>query len=131
MSPLASLFFTPSPTHSTSSHGFHPLKFSLTTTIMSTMRDHILLVPKPLIGLRFVQLVTAVAILGLSAYGVTYLSFDGDSLTLFTVSGLFYSPGQAMINLTPGHCDDDHHSVHHRCRACNACGLQLLGYFGS
>jgi hypothetical protein len=55
---------------------------------MLTARDHILPVPTFLLGLRIVQLVTAVAILGLAAFGVTYIAFDGDSLTLFTVSAL-------------------------------------------
>ena len=49
-------------------------------------REHVLKVPAVVLGLRIVQLATAVAILGLAAYGVTYLSFDGDDLTLFTVS---------------------------------------------
>jgi hypothetical protein len=51
---------------------------------MST-RDHILNVPKAVFGLRIAQLVIAVVILGLAAYGVTFSSFDGDGLTLFTV----------------------------------------------
>lgn len=56
----------------------------------STMSDrqHILQVPKVVLGLRIVQLATAVAILGLAAYGITYLSFDGDDLILFTVNSL-------------------------------------------
>ncbi|PQE10422.1 Integral membrane protein [Rutstroemia sp. NJR-2017a WRK4] len=37
-----------------------------------------------LLGLRIAQLVVAVAVLGLSAYGVYYLSFDGDNMTLFS-----------------------------------------------
>jgi len=47
-------------------------------------REHILQVPVVVTGLRIVQLVVALATLGLAAYGVTYLSFDGDDLTLFT-----------------------------------------------
>ncbi|RFU32237.1 hypothetical protein B7463_g4113, partial [Scytalidium lignicola] len=47
-------------------------------------REHFVEAPKFLLGIRIAQLVTAIAILGLSAYGVTYLSFDGDDLTLFT-----------------------------------------------
>jgi hypothetical protein len=49
-------------------------------------RDHILALPPVVLGLRIVQLVTAVAILGLAAYGIEFLSFDGDGLTLFTGS---------------------------------------------
>ncbi|KAM3067842.1 hypothetical protein ACMFMG_011326 [Clarireedia jacksonii] len=37
-----------------------------------------------LLGLRIAQLVVAVAVLGLSAYGIYYLSFDGDNMTLFS-----------------------------------------------
>ncbi|KAH8821484.1 hypothetical protein F5884DRAFT_89154 [Xylogone sp. PMI_703] len=47
-------------------------------------REHFLDTPKFLLGIRIAQLATAIAILGLSAYGVTFLSFDGDDLTLFT-----------------------------------------------
>ncbi|APA10456.1 hypothetical protein SS1G_07042 [Sclerotinia sclerotiorum 1980 UF-70] len=36
----------------------------------------------PLLGLRIAQLVLAIIILGLSAYGVYWLVFDGDALTL-------------------------------------------------
>jgi hypothetical protein len=39
-----------------------------------------------LLGLRIAQLVVAVAVLGLSAYGVYWLAFDGDEITLFSVS---------------------------------------------
>lgn len=51
---------------------------------MSTSRDHILAAPLFTNGLRIAQLVVAIVILGLSAYGVTFFSFDGDDLTLFT-----------------------------------------------
>jgi len=64
------------------------IKVEVHIAIMSTTRDHILRVPTFLLGLRVVQLVTAVAILGLAAFGVTYFAFDGDSLTLFSVSAL-------------------------------------------
>jgi hypothetical protein len=47
--------------------------------------DHVLPTSKPLIGLRATQLITAIIILGLAAYGVTNYSFDGNSLILFTV----------------------------------------------
>lgn len=51
--------------------------------VMST--THILPLPKAVFGLRIAQLVVAVVILGLSAYGVTFYAFDGASLSLFTV----------------------------------------------
>jgi len=49
---------------------------------MST--SHVLPLPKAVFGLRIAQLVLAVVILGLAAYGVTFFAFDGDSLMLFT-----------------------------------------------
>jgi hypothetical protein len=51
-------------------------------------RDHLLVLPPFVLAFRILQLVTAVVILGLSAYGVTFLSFDGDDLTLFTARPL-------------------------------------------
>jgi hypothetical protein len=51
----------------------------------STSGNHIVVVPSFVLGLRILQLVVAIVILGLAAYGVTFLSFDGDSLSLFTV----------------------------------------------
>jgi len=50
---------------------------------MST-HSHILPLPKAVFVLKIVQLVIAVIILGLAAYGVTFVAFDGDSLMLFT-----------------------------------------------
>jgi hypothetical protein len=49
-------------------------------------REHILAVPKAVLGLRIVQLIVAVVILGLAGYGITYYAFDGDSLMLFSKS---------------------------------------------
>jgi len=40
--------------------------------------------PTLLLVFRILQLVTAIAILGLAAYGITFWSFDGDDLTMFT-----------------------------------------------
>jgi len=47
-------------------------------------RDHLLAVPFFTHGLRIAQLVVAIIELGLTAYGVTFWAFDGDSLMLFT-----------------------------------------------
>lgn len=45
----------------------------------------------PLLGLRIAQLVLAIIILGLSAYGVYWLVYDGDALTLSSVRSVrFY-----------------------------------------
>jgi len=51
---------------------------------MASSRAHVLVLPKALFVLRVFQLATALAILGLAAYGITFLSFDGIDLTLFT-----------------------------------------------
>jgi len=51
---------------------------------MAGPRDHVLALPQFILAFRILQLVTALAILGLAAYGITYLSFDGIDLTLFT-----------------------------------------------
>jgi hypothetical protein len=56
---------------------------------MITTGDHVLPTSKPVIGLRATQLVTAIIILGLAAYGVTNYAFDGNSLILFIVRALF------------------------------------------
>lgn len=55
---------------------------------MSTTHTHDHVLPQPtwVLVLRAVQLVTAIIVLGLAAYGITYLSFDGDDMNLFTVS---------------------------------------------
>ncbi len=52
---------------------------------MVASRDHILALPKAMLGLRILQLSVALGCLGLSAYGVTFYVFDGDCLMLFTV----------------------------------------------
>jgi hypothetical protein len=52
-------------------------------------RHHVLGLPTFVLAFRILQLVTALAIMGLAAYGITYLSFDGVDLTLFTVQPLF------------------------------------------
>jgi hypothetical protein len=49
-------------------------------------RDHIVPLPQWFLALRILQLVTAVVVLGLAGYGVTFISFDGIDLTLFSVS---------------------------------------------
>jgi len=61
-----------------------PLNTELYTTKMAG-RDHVLALPSFVLRFRIFQLVTALAILGLSAYGITFLSFDGIDLTLFSV----------------------------------------------
>lgn len=49
-------------------------------------REHIPIYPKGFIAVRIIQLVIAVIILGLIAYSMSLLIFDGNSLNIFTVS---------------------------------------------
>lgn len=49
---------------------------------MST--SHILPLPVPVVALRGLQLLVAIVILGLSAWGLSAISFDAASLALFT-----------------------------------------------
>ena len=87
VSPLHSsfnLFYSTKSTTAPCSSTYQKLPES-TQDIMATHRDHLLANPKFLLAFRILQLVTAVAILGLAAYGITFLSFDGVDLTMFTV----------------------------------------------
>ncbi|KAI8957615.1 hypothetical protein F5Y11DRAFT_77885 [Daldinia sp. FL1419] len=47
-------------------------------------KEHIPLYPKGFAAIRIIQLVIAIICLGLSAFGIVYLVFAGDALTLFT-----------------------------------------------
>ncbi|KAI2620505.1 hypothetical protein GGR54DRAFT_102670 [Hypoxylon sp. NC1633] len=47
-------------------------------------KEHIPIYPKGFVAVRIIQLILAIIILGLSAYGIVYLIFAGDALTLFT-----------------------------------------------
>ncbi|KAI1384332.1 uncharacterized protein F4822DRAFT_66914 [Hypoxylon trugodes] len=47
-------------------------------------KEHIPLYPKGFVAVRIIQLVLAIICLGLSAFGIAYLVFAGDALTLFT-----------------------------------------------
>jgi hypothetical protein len=47
--------------------------------------DHVLALPSFVLAFRILQLVTALAIMGLAGYGITEFSFDGIDLTLFSV----------------------------------------------
>ncbi|KAI1374332.1 hypothetical protein F4677DRAFT_176658 [Hypoxylon crocopeplum] len=47
-------------------------------------KEHIPLYPKGFIAVRIIQLIVAIICLGLSAFGIAYLAFAGDGLTLFT-----------------------------------------------
>jgi hypothetical protein len=46
--------------------------------------DHVLALPSFVLAFRILQLVTALAIMGLAGYGITEFSFDGIDLTLFS-----------------------------------------------
>jgi hypothetical protein len=56
---------------------------------MGAKADHVLNVPQTVFISRISQLVVAVVIMGLAAYGIYYLSFDAIDLTMFSVSGPF------------------------------------------
>lgn len=55
---------------------------------MAGTKNHVLVVPKAVFILRCFQLATAVAVMGLMAYGITFYSFDADNLMMFTVRPL-------------------------------------------
>ncbi len=101
-------------------------------------RDHVLGLPRFVLLFRILQLVTALAIMGLAAYGITFLSFDGVDLTLFTVHAPFpvppihqssHSPNSTLplLTLETGHRNPDHNRLHHRRRDRCPDHLQLLG----
>lgn len=48
-------------------------------------KEHIPLYPKGFVAIRIIQLIFGIICLGLSAFGIVYLIFAGDALTLFTV----------------------------------------------
>jgi hypothetical protein len=94
---------------------------------MAGPSQHILQVPTGVFILRCIQLATAIAILGLAAYGVTFVTvYDSINLTLFTVS-LTHPHNQTQ--LTPiGYCNNDNHSLCDRLHCPFPHYLQLLGY---
>ena len=65
-------------------------------------REHIPLYPKGFITVRILQLIVAIACMGLSGFAIAYLVFAGDALTLFTVGipgvGLARSLGRSGAN---------------------------------
>jgi len=56
---------------------------------MAVKADHVLDVPQTVFISRISQLVVAVVVMGLAAYGIYYLSFDAIDLTMFSVSVQF------------------------------------------
>lgn len=73
-------------------------------------REHIPVYPDGFVAVRIVQLVVGVVILGLGAFGVSVLAFDGDNFIVAVVS---LSPGKdppagrvqgsPKTPLSPGH----------------------------
>jgi ABC-type glycerol-3-phosphate transport system permease component len=63
-------------------------------------KDHILVLPSFVFAFRILQLIVAVVILGLAAYGITYFSFDGNDLSLFTVCSSSLISFHQTIHLT-------------------------------
>lgn len=56
------------------------------STIRPEGREHFPKTPKGFIAIRIVQLILAVAVLGLDAYVLSNVLFDGAELTIFVVS---------------------------------------------
>lgn len=79
-------------------------------------KDHVLtILPIPLLVLRSIQLATAVAILGLAAYGENYASFDGDGLILFAVCSFPFPtpyPTYLLTYIYKGYRDYYYYSLH-------------------
>jgi len=53
----------------------------------TTTRHHLVSEPKFVLVFRFLQLATAVVVLGLASYDLTFLVFDGIGITLFSAIG--------------------------------------------
>jgi hypothetical protein len=80
---------------------------------MDTSRDHVLkIAPTFLLVFRSLQLATAVIVLGLTAYGENYLSFDGDGLMLFTVYIAPHSTPIASLT-SKGHRHNHHYGIYY------------------
>jgi len=62
--------------------------------------SHILPLSKAVLGLKIAQLIVAITILGLAAYGVTFVAFDGDSLTLFTAIATMILTVYYIVSIT-------------------------------
>lgn len=77
--PLSPFFFSGADEHSVIMSGRY-------SASRPAGREHIPLYPKGFIGLRIVQLVIAVIVLGLDAFTLSILAFDGNALMAFTVS---------------------------------------------
>lgn len=56
------------------------------SAIRAPGREHVPLYPKGFIAVRILQLVFAVIVLGLGAYGLSWLAFDGDIFIVVVVS---------------------------------------------
>lgn len=96
-------------------------------------REHIPLYPRNFIALRIVQLVLAVIIIGLAAFGVAGLAFDGD-IFIMVVVGSFRSRVSHCLNhrpppLTPsaGHLHPHRNDLLFGRRVQPAECIQLLG----
>ncbi|KAI1804270.1 hypothetical protein F4811DRAFT_561978 [Daldinia bambusicola] len=60
-------------------------------------KEHIPLYPKGFVTIRIIQLVISIICLGLSAFGVAYLVFAGDALTLFTSIATFITSIYCLV----------------------------------
>lgn len=86
-------------------------------------REHVPAYPKGFIAIRIVQLVIAVIIIGLSAFGLSEIIIAGSELSIFSVClSLFldkksFIPPEVLLTLycVLGHCNTDHYHLLH-CR---------------
>lgn len=83
-------------------------------------REHVPAYPKGFIAIRIVQLVIAVIIVGLSAFGLSEIIITGSELSIFTVClSLVVDekkssiPPNTLLTLScaPGHCNNDHYHL--------------------
>lgn len=63
-------------------------------------KEHIPIYPKGFIAVRIIQLIVGIICLGLSAFGIAYIAFAGDALTLFTVCQPLGNPFKTEPRLT-------------------------------
>lgn len=104
-------------------------------------REHIPLYPRGFVIVRILQLIFAIICLGLSGFGIVFLVFAGDALTLFTVSNFPYPilhlqrrrRSVCAEHPLPLLVDRDLDLLHilPRCALRPAQGVQLLGHLGS
>ena len=95
-----------------------------------TTREHVLELPRFILILRFVQIVLALAVLGISAYAISNYAVDAEALLIYCVRVLNLRP-LPLTNKILGYLHPDRVNVCHRGRDEIPYHLQLLGHHGS